>query len=441
MISRENETKTTKVEDKIAKDSSQFGITSRIVVSAAFAATLLFGVGGWAAHARLSGAVITQGQVAISQQVKLIQHRDGGIVSEIAVRNGDQVKKGDVLIRLDETQTRVELAIVRGQLQQFYAMRARLKAERDGEAAVSFDGFDVSEVLKVSELKLFEANRRMITSQEEQMRLQITQLEEQIRGLKAQTGSSDAEREIVGKEIAKLETLLKSGLVPVSEHRDLLRQMARIDGSKGELVARIAEAVGQISELRIKLLAIDQNTRKETQTQIVGIEAKIAELSEREVAARDRLSRMEVRAPVDGLVYDLQVHTIGGIIAPGASVMSIVPEDDDLTVEIRIPPADIDRIAPGQASRLRFTVFNQRTTPELDGQVGVVAAATTIDRATGQPYYLATVDITQALDKLGDRKLMPGMPVEVYVQTDERTAISYLTKPFTDQMLRAFREE
>ncbi len=441
MISRENETKTTKVEDKIAKDSSQFGITSRIVVSAAFAATLLFGVGGWAAHARLSGAVITQGQVAISQQVKLIQHRDGGIVSEIAVRNGDQVKKGDVLIRLDETQTRVELAIVRGQLQQFYAMRARLKAERDGEAAVSFEGLDVSEVLKVSELKLFEANRRMITSQEEQMRLQITQLEEQIRGLKAQTGSSDAEREIVEKEIAKLETLLKSGLVPVSEHRDLLRQMARIDGSKGELVARIAEAIGQISELRIKLLAIDQNTRKETQTQIVGIEAKIAELSEREVAARDRLSRMEVRAPVDGLVYDLQVHTIGGIIAPGASVMSIVPEDDDLTVEIRIPPADIDRIAPGQASRLRFTVFNQRTTPELDGRVGVVAAATTIDRATGQPYYLATVDITQALDKLGDRKLMPGMPVEVYVQTDERTAISYLTKPFTDQMLRAFREE
>lgn len=441
MISRENETKTTKIEDKIARDSSQFGITSRIVVSAAFAATLLFGVGGWAANARLSGAVITQGQVAISQQVKLIQHRDGGIVSEIAVRNGDQVKKGDVLIRLDETQTRVELAIVRGQLQQFYAMRARLKAERDGEAGVSFGGLDVSEVLKVSELKLFEANRRMITSQEEQMRLQITQLEEQIRGLKAQTGSSDAEREIVEKEIAKLETLLKSGLVPVSEHRDLLRQMARIDGSKGELVARIAEAVGQISELRIKLLAIDQNTRKETQTQIVGIEAKIAELSEREVAARDRLSRMEVRAPVDGLVYDLQVHTIGGIIAPGASVMSIVPEDDDLTVEIRIPPADIDRIAPGQASRLRFTVFNQRTTPELDGQVGVVAAATTIDRATGQPYYLATVDITQALDRLGDRKLMPGMPVEVYVQTDERTAISYLTKPFTDQMLRAFREE
>ncbi|KOF19751.1 secretion protein (HlyD family), partial [Ensifer adhaerens] len=219
------------------------------------------------------------------------------------------------------------------------------------------------------------------------------------------------------------------------------RQMARIDGSKGELLARIAEALGQISELRIKLMSIDQNNRKETQGQIVGIEAKIAELSERAVAAKDRLSRMDVRAPVDGLVYDLQIHTIGGIIAPGATAMSIVPEGEDLTVEIRIPPADIDRIAPGQQSRMRFTVFNQRTTPELDGRIDVVAAATTLDRNTGQPFYLATVEITEPLDKLGSRKLMPGMPVEVFVQTDERTAISYLTKPFTDQMLRAFREE
>ncbi|NVD43070.1 HlyD family type I secretion periplasmic adaptor subunit [Ensifer sp. HO-A22] len=434
---------TTEAADTIAlpAEKPQFGITSRIAVSAIFAATLVFGVGGWAAQAKLSGAVITQGQVAVSQQVKLIQHRDGGIVSAIPVKNGTHVRKGDVLLQLDETQTRVELSIVRGQLQQFYAMRARLTAERDGDATVSFGELDIPEVLKASEVKLFEANRRMITSQEEQMRLQIGQFEEQIRGLKAQTGSSDKEKEIVEKEITKLDTLLKSGLVPVSEHRDLLRQMARIDGSKGELLARIAEALGQISELRIKLMSIDQNNRKETQGQIVGLEAKIAELTERAVAAKDRLSRMEVRAPVDGLVYDLQVHTIGGIIAPGATAMSIVPEGEDLTVEIRIPPVDIDRIAPGQKSRMRFTVFNQRTTPELDGRIDVIAAATTLDRNTGQPFYLATVEITEPLDKLGGRKLMPGMPVEVFVQTDERTAISYLTKPFTDQMLRAFREE
>lgn len=427
--------------DSSAPDAGQFGIAPRVVVSALFAATLVFGVGGWAAQAKLSGAVITQGQVAVSQQVKLIQHRDGGIVSEIAVRNGDHVRKGDVLLRLDETQTRVELTILRGQLQQFQAMRARLIAERDGDAAVSFGGLGLPDVLTASERKLFEANRRMITNQEEQMRLQIEQLEEQIGGLKAQGSSSDKEKEIVEKEIAKLDALEKSGLVPVSQQRDLQRQMARIDGSKGELVARVAEAVGQIGELRIKLMSIDQNNRKEAQSQIVGLEAKIAEVSEREIAARDRLSRMDVRAPVAGLVYDLQVHTIGGIIASGASVMSIVPEDDDMTVEIRIPPADIDRIAPGQKSRMRFVAFNQRTTPELDGKIDVVAAATSVDRATGQPYYLATVEITDAIAKLGSRKLMPGMPVEVFVQTEERTAISYITKPFTDQMMRAFREE
>lgn len=427
--------------DSSAPDAGQFGIAPRVVVSALFAATLVFGVGGWAAQAKLSGAVITQGQVAVSQQVKLIQHRDGGIVSEIAVRNGDHVRKGDVLLRLDETQTRVELTILRGQLQQFQAMCARLIAERDGDAAVSFGGLGLPDVLTASERKLFEANRRMITNQEEQMRLQIEQLEEQIGGLKAQGSSSDKEKEIVEKEIAKLDALEKSGLVPVSQQRDLQRQMARIDGSKGELVARVAEAVGQIGELRIKLMSIDQNNRKEAQSQIVGLEAKIAEVSEREIAARDRLSRMDVRAPVAGLVYDLQVHTIGGIIASGASVMSIVPEDDDMTVEIRIPPADIDRIAPGQKSRMRFVAFNQRTTPELDGKIDVVAAATSVDRATGQPYYLATVEITDAIAKLGSRKLMPGMPVEVFVQTEERTAISYITKPFTDQMMRAFREE
>lgn len=424
-----------------SSDMAKFGIKSRVIVSALFVATLVFGVGGWAAQAKLSGAVIAQGHVAVSQQVKLIQHRDGGIVSQIAVRNGDHVREGDILIRLDETQTRVELSIVRSQLQQFLAMRARLIAERDSETAVAFEATDLPDALMASERKLFEANRKMLANQEEQMRLQIEQLEEQIRGLRAQIASNDKEKAIIEKEIAKLEALAKSGLVPVSQQRDQERQLARIDGSKGELVARIAESVGQIGELRIKLMSIEQNNRKEAQSQIVSVEAKIAELGEREIAARDRLSRMDVRAPVAGLIYDLQIHTIGGIIASGAPVMSIVPEDDDMMVEIRIPPADIDRIAPGQKSRMRFVAFNQRTTPELDGEIGVVAAATTVDRATGQPFYLATVSIIEAKEKLGARKLIPGMPVEVFVQTDERTAISYITKPFVDQMMRAFREE
>ncbi len=423
-----------------AGNERQFGISGRIYLSALLAGALVVGVGGWAAQAKLSGAVITQGQVAVSQQVKVIQHRDGGIVSEILVRNGDAVRKGEVLFRLDETQTRVELTILRGQLQQLLAMASRLAAEREDADRVDFAGKDIPEILVRSETKLFEENRGMLVNQKEQLRLQILQLEQQVRGYQAQTRSNEREKSVIDQELKKTEQLLDRGLVQVSLHRDLQRQQARNEGAKGEMMAKIAETENEISEVRMKLLSLDQSRRKEAQTEIVGIEAKVAELREREVAARDRLSRMEVRAPVDGLVYDMQIHTIGGIIGAGATVMSVVPETEEMNVEVQVSPADIDRIAPGQPARMRFTAFNQRTTPEFNGTVDVVAAATATDRATGRPYYLATITPSDLL-QLGERKLLPGMPVEVYVQTDERSALSYLTKPFTDQMMRAFREE
>ncbi|MET3857409.1 HlyD family type I secretion periplasmic adaptor subunit [Rhizobium sp. OAE497] len=418
----------------------QFGISGRIYLSAFLAGALVFGIGGWAAQAKLSGAVIAQGQVAVSQQVKVIQHRDGGIVSEILVRNGDAVRKGSVLFRLDETQTRVELTIVQGQLQQMLAMMTRLTAERDGAKSLDFKGLDISAPLLESETKLFSENLGMLTNQKEQLRLQIIQLEQQVAAYRAQAQSNDAEQEIIDKELQKANNLLAKGLIQVAQQRDLARQKARNEGAKGELMARMAETENEISEVRIKLLSLDQNHRKEAQTEIVALEAKVAELREREVAARDRLTRMEVRAPVDGLIYDMQIHTIGGIVGAGATVMSVVPDSEEMSVEIQVPPADIDRIAPGQPARMRFTAFNQRTTPEFHGTVDVVAAATATDRATGRPYYLATITPADLL-ALGSRKLMPGMPVEVYVQTEERSALSYLAKPFTDQMMRAYREE
>ncbi|MBW9116615.1 HlyD family type I secretion periplasmic adaptor subunit [Rhizobium cauense] len=443
MITTTNDKRSDKIKgdtDKARHNARQFGITSRIVVSSILAGTLVFGVGGWAAQAKLSGAVITHGQVTVSEQVKTIQHRDGGIIAEIRVDNGTAVKKGDVLLVLDDTQTRVELSIVKAQLQQLTAAHARLVAERDAADGVGFEALDLASSVVAGETKLFEENRRMVANQKEQLRLQIVQLDEQVRGFEAQSRSNDSEAEIVEQELAKTEKLLANKLVPISQKRDLLRQRARIEGSRGELIARVAEAEGEISELNMKLISIDQTTRKEAQTEIVSLVAKIAELNEREIAARDRLTRMEVRAPVDGFVYDLQVHTIGGIITSGATVMSVVPKSGDLIVEVRIPPVDIDRVAPGQPARMRFTAFNQRTTPELHGKVEVVAAATTQDRATGQPYYLASLSLADK-DLLKDNKLIPGMPVEVFVQTEERTAMSYILKPFTDQMMKAFREE
>lgn len=427
------------VETGRGKGYNQFSISSRVWLSGALAGLLVVGVGGWAAQAKLSGAVIASGSVVVPDQVKAIQHRDGGIVSDIKVANGDAVKQGDVLLRLDDTQTRVELAIIQSQLQQLGAMQARLIAERDDKPAIAFPK-DLPETITAGETKLFEENRRILSSQREQLLLQAKQFDEQLRGFVAQSESNDREGGIVDQEIEKTERLLARNLVPITQKRDLMRQKARIEGTRGELAAKSAETMGRISEVKVKLLSLDQAARKEAQSGILELDAKLAELRERAVAAGDRLARMDVRAPVDGLVYDLQIHTLGGIIAPGATVMSVVPESDELKVEVRIPPVDIDRVAIGQPARLRFTAFNQRTTPEFDGKVEIVAAATITDRATGQPYYLASI-VLDDVTELKDNKLMPGMPVEVFVQTDERTALSYITKPFTDQMMKAFREE
>jgi len=423
------------------KERSSFGLTSRVVISALLAGGLVFGIGGWAAQAKLAGAVIAQGQLVVPDQVKTIQHRDGGIVASIPVTNGDKVMAGDVLLRLDETQTKVELAIIQSQLSQLRAMKVRLEAERDGSARIHFLKTGLSADVARSETKLFEENRRMILNQKQQIALQAGQLRDQIAGLGSQRKANEAEGRIVTAEIAVMEKLAGNGLIKMAEFRDLQKQVARIEGTRGDIDSRIAEAQGQISELNVKLLSIDQTTRSETQKEIVNIEAKLAELSEREVAARDRLSRMEFRAPVDGFVYDLQIHTVGGVIAPGATVMSIVPRGDEMKVEIRIAPADIDRVASGQSARLRLTSFNQATTPEIQGSVEVVAGATVTDPTTGQPYYLATIAMDLDTINLDNKKLMPGMPIEVYVQTDERAAWSYLAKPFTDQMMKAFREE
>lgn len=423
-----------------AKGRNQFGISSRVLMSALLAGVLIIGVGGWAAQAKLAGAVIASGYVVVPEQVKTIQHRDGGIVSEIGVGNGDAVKQGDVLLRLDDTQTRVELTIIETQLQQMVAMQARLRAERDDLAAIDFGLKSFPPSIVAGETKLFEENRRMLASQKQQLKLQAEQLSEQVQGFAAQSDANDREAAIIDQELQKLDRLLAKGLIPVAQQRDLLRQKARVEGTHGELAAKSAEVLGRISELDVKLMSIDQEARKEAQATILELDAKIAELRERAIAATDRLSRMDVRAPVDGLVYDLQIHTLGGIMAPGATIMSIVPYSDDLKVEVRVPPVDIDRVAVGQTARLRFTAFNQRTTPEVDGRVEIVAAATTTDRATGQPFYLASIELPPG-DPFDGDKLMPGMPVEVFIQTEERTAISFLTKPFTDQMMKAFREE
>ncbi len=386
-------------------------------------------------------AVISQGELVVTGETKQVQHVDGGTIVEIPVKVGSLVKKGDVVLRLDDTQMRIELGIVQSQIAQLKAMMVRLVAERDGVETLSFDGLELTPEVTREERKLFDENRDMRANQKQQIEMQISQLRNQIDGLREQEKANLSENDLLAEELAVQEGLVQKGLAKASELRGLKRQMVRIEGTIGDLLARVAEAEGQISELNVRLMSVDQTSRTELQKEIVSVEARLTELDQRALQLTHRLERTVVKAPESGTIYDLQAHTIGGVVAPGQVIMAIVPADSELDVHVKVAPTDIDRITVGQTARMRFTAFNRQTTPEIVGAVDVIPAATVVDKATNLPFYKTSV--TFSPEDLGElaTKLTPGMPVEVYIETEERTVISFLAKPFTDQLMRAFREE
>lgn len=417
------------------------GLKGRMIAATALGVLLTVGIGGWAAQARLAGAVISQGELVVTGETKQVQHVDGGTIVAIPVKIGSAVEKGDVVLRLDDTQVRLELGIVQAQVAQLKAMMARLVAERDGAESLSFDGLDLAPDVTREERKLFDENRDMRANQKQQIEMQISQLRNQIEGLKEQEKANFSENELIAEELAMQEGLVQKGLAKASELRGLRRQMVRIEGTIGDLVARVAEAEGQISELNVRLMSVDQTSRTEQQKEIVSVEARLTELEQRALQLTYRLERTVVKAPESGTIYDLQAHTVGGVVSPGQVIMAIVPKDSELDVHVKVAPTDIDRIFVGQTARMRFTAFNRQTTPEIVGAVDIIPAATVVDKATNLPFYKTSV--TFSPDDLGElaAKLTPGMPVEVYIETEERTVISFLSKPFTDQITRAFREE
>ncbi|SFG94153.1 HlyD family secretion protein [Palleronia marisminoris] len=428
------------------KEARSLGIGSRVVTGVILAGLLVAGAGGWAATAKLTGAIIAQGVVTVDEELKAIQHRDGGIVREISVREGDSVKEGQVLIRLEDAQTKAELSIIRSQLVENQIRRSRLLAERDGLVTIEFpDNLDEAQVetasLVLGETRLFEGNTKSRESQKQQLELSIRQIHDEIQGLEAQRASKDEEIVLVAGEVTKMKTLSDKGLLEESRLTAVDRERARLAGEAGEVSAELARAAARISEVRLKILAIDEDARTEAQRELSQVETRLSELRDREMAAQDRLSRIDIRAPITGSVNEVMVHTIGGVVTPAEVLVTIVPDDADLTVEVKLAPMSIDQVDEGHPARMRFTSFNQRITPELFGKVVHVSPATTIDPATGQSYFAAQIDVSDAeLAKLPSRRLLPGMPVEVYVQTEERTALSYLAKPVTDQFSRAMRE-
>ncbi len=428
---------------------SRRSIRQHMVAGLAIVVVLFFGVGGWASTVKLSGAIIAPGSIVVDSNVKKVQHPTGGIVGQLLVHDGDKVKEGQLLVRLDDTVTRANLAIVTKGLAELEARKARLDSERDGDDVVKFppdlleqakSNADTAAILE-GERKLFELRRTARIGQKEQLRQRVAQLKEEIRGFEAQKDSKEKQAALIKREQTGVEDLYKNKLVPLNKLTELQRESARLDGEAGQLIAQIAEANGKISETELQIIQIDRDLGSEVAKETREIDGKIGEFIERKVTAEDQLKRVDIRAPQDGMVFQSTVHTVGGVITAGDAIMLIVPDADKLSVESHVNPQDIEQIQIGQTALLRLSALNQRTTPELFGKVTRIAADASTDQRTGQSYYVIRISMPpEEIVKLGDVRLLPGMPVEAFVQTGDRTMISYLTKPLRDQVMRMFRQ-
>jgi HlyD family secretion protein len=430
-----------------AQSPAQRSIRSHLLGGLAVVALLAGGVGGLAATTELSGAVIAPGSLVVDSNVKKVQHPTGGVVGELRARDGDKVKAGDIVVRLDETITQANLAIVVKSLNELQSRLARLEAERDNVDTILFPAellarADDPELARsmTGERNLFEFRKSARAGQKAQLRERIAQLKEEIQGLTGQVAAKKRETELIGQELEGVRDLWRKNLVQIQRVTALERDAARLEGERGQLIASTAQAKGKISEIELQILQIDQDLRSEVAKDLREVQGKIAELVERKVAAEDQLKRIDIRAPQNGMVHQSTVHTVGGVITPGEAIMLIVPEADALTVEAKLAPQDIDQVRVGQTAALRFSAFSQRTTPELDGVVSRVSADLTTDQRTGAAYYVVRITLSDSeIARLEGLRLVPGMPVEAFIRTGERTVLSYVMKPFTDQITRSFR--
>lgn len=411
-------------------------------------AALVGGFGVWASMSELSGAIIATGEVEVEQNRQVVQHPDGGVVEEILVREGDEVAAGDVLMRLDATELVSELAVVEGQLFEVLARRARLEAERDGADGLVFDPLlaeasnPIAIELMEGQRSLFHARRETDRSQIEQLRRQKEQIADEIEGFLAQQQAAQDQLGITSEQLEGQEALLQRGLAQADRVFSLRRDVSALVGEAGQLTAAIAAAEGRITEIEIEILRIQTSRREEAITTLRDLQFNEIEISERRRQIINRLQRLEVKAPVSGIVYDLRIFGSQAVIRPAEQLLYIVPQDSALVINARVRPEDVDEVLVGQEVRVRLSAFSQRTTPELLGQVEFVSADAHTDEGSSNTYYRSRVQLLDGeTAKLPEgRALLPGMPVDVFISTGERTPIDYLMKPLTDYFVRSFRE-
>jgi HlyD family type I secretion membrane fusion protein len=411
-------------------------------------AVLVGGFGTWAVLSQITGAVIAPGRVEVDQNRQVVQHPDGGVVAEILVKEGDVVAQGAMLLRLDATELLSELAVVEGQLFEVLARRARLEAERDGAAALVFDpllsGSDnpVAAELMEGQDRLFEARLDSARAEQDQLSKRRDQIADQILGIEAQQTSTAEQLRLIALELADQQTLLDRGLAQAPRVLALQREMANLTGQAGELTAAVAQAEGRITETEIEILRIETTRREDAISRLRDLQFNEIELAERRRALISQLDRLDIRAPVSGVVYGMQVFAPRSVIRPADPVLFLIPQDRPLVISTQVEPIHIDQIYPGQEVTVRFSAFDQRRTPELAGRITLVSADAFQDQDSRLSYYRAEVELLPGeIDRLpGGMTLLPGMPVEAFIRTEERTPFDYLSKPIADYFARAFRE-
>lgn len=404
-------------------------------------------LGGWASLAAISSAVIVPGTVAVAGHPKKVQHLEGGIVSEILVKNADIVAAGDPLLRLDPTETNVNLQIVQGQIAELNALRARLKAELQRAAELPMPGkiatdatIDVREIWQ-DQAKLLKSRREARLGKEQQLAERIQQMEQVVVGLDAQRVSLDQQLALIKDELDGLLILDRQNLVPKSKLAAVQREAARLDGQRGQHLSEIARTKVQITETRLQIVEYQQQTETEIVQELRDTEAKLAEVREKETAMASRVKRLTLLAPIGGIVHKLNVHTVGGVVPPGETMLEIVPQEEALVLDGRLDPSFVDQVTPGQSVGIRLVALDQKETPEIDGEVVSIAPDVRQDNPQTPPYYAMRVKIDDISLADVTGRLVPGMPVELLVRGTNRTVLTYLVKPLTDRIAHTFRED
>lgn len=432
------------------KSATEWSARGSLTLGVLALVVLVGGFGVWAVATEIAGAIVASGRVEVDRNRQVVQHIDGGVVTALSVDEGDSVSKGQMLIRLDDTNILSEVAVVEGQLWELMARRGRLEAERDQTGVVSFDPELLKEAAGNADVqgfidgqkRLYVARVETLNRSLEQLGKRVEQIDNQILGIDAQNVALSRQLDLIQSELKDQQQLLDKGLAQATRVLGLQREEASLAGRVGELLASRAQSEGRITEIEIEMLKLETTRREEAITTLRDLRYRELEMTERRRNLKQRVARLDIRAPVSGIVYGLNVFALQSVVRPAEPLLYIVPQDRPLVVAVQVPTIHIDQVYPGQNVSLRFSTFNQRTTPELIGNVVHISADAFQDEVTGQSYYRAEIELADGeIAKLPAKEvLIPGMPVDAYLRTQDRTPLEYLLQPLSEYFMKAFRE-